>query len=167
MSCFIVDPKTIGYISNYIADNMNGGFNRTNLFFNIPNEHLEEVQKFIDDVTKNGIARENLIYKKLYLLNWQAFNTRYEYRHPEELDKCSELMQEFKKYDTILHTAPTGKVENWHYQMLKSIECYLYQCSEGAELEKSGIYQYVLAMKRALTEYIVSHSPEYKAAKWG
>ena len=161
MSCFIVEPKTIAYISNYIADHINNGFNNTRLCVEISDDFKKMV------CNNYGYAEPRLIYKKLYLLNWQAYETRYEYRHKENLDLCSEYMQEFEKYDTTLHKYNVDDtVQNWQYQMLKSLECYLYQCAESAELENSIIYKTVNAMKNALMCYIVHNADEYNRAEW-
>lgn len=160
MSCFIVDPHTVAKIANYISAQINGGFNRTHLDPEIPAAFTEEI------LDKYGFAVPERVYKKLYLLNWMAFNTRYEGRYPENLDQCSADMRKFKEYDTPLTGLFEWEINEAHWQMLKSMECYLYQCTEGSDLEKSDTYQTVRNMKNSLMNAIVHRAAEYEAAEW-
>lgn len=160
MSCFIVDPRTVAKIANYISDQINGGYNRTHLDVVIPTG-------FTDDILgKSGFAVPEKIYKKLYRLNWMAFDTRYEGRHPENLDQCSSDMRKFAEYDTLQTGLYEYKIGEAHWQMLKSMECYLYQCAESSDLETSSTYLMVRNMKNALMCAIIHRSAEYDAAEW-
>lgn len=160
MSCFIVDPKTVAAIANYIAAQINGGFNCTHLAVDIPHEFIESVSD------KYNFAKPEFIFKKLYRLNWEAFNTRYEGRYPENLDQCSADMRKFAEYDAPLTGMFEHKIEAQHWQMLKSMECFLYQCAESAEIENSVEYKTVRNMKNALKDRIVHNMAEYEAAEW-
>lgn len=52
------------------------------------------------------------------------------------------------------------------YQLLKSINCWLYQCTEG-DVPKQSLYQlFTNGVVRWLLESIVYKSPQYEAAAW-
>lgn len=53
------------------------------------------------------------------------------------------------------------------YQLLKSINCWLYQCSEG-DVPQRPLYQFFEdGVVRWLLERIVYNLPQYEVAKWG
>jgi len=51
------------------------------------------------------------------------------------------------------------------YQILKSLDCFLYQCLEG-EVPKDKLYITLSKIKRIIENYIISHLEDYKKAKW-
>ena len=52
-------------------------------------------------------------------------------------------------------------------QVLKSLQCWLYQCMEG-EVVKKPLYQFFdTFIKPHLMSSIISDLPEYKRAEWG
>lgn len=156
MSCFIMNPRTIARIANYICAHINGGYNTTHLPLEISNE-------FKRLVSIDGIANEEKTYKELYKLNYEAFNTRYEGRHTEDL---ADNLDKYAEYDNPLIGLFDHEINANHYQMFKSIECYLYQCSESEELENSIVYKEVSRLKNAIMSKIVHRSAEYQAADW-
>lgn len=50
-------------------------------------------------------------------------------------------------------------------QILKSLQCFIYQCSEG-DIIKDKLYLMLRDTERILINYIISHLEEYKKAKW-
>ena len=50
-------------------------------------------------------------------------------------------------------------------QILKSLQCFIYQCSEG-DIVKDELYLMLRDIERILINYIISHLEEYKKAKW-
>ena len=160
MSCFIVNPKTVAKIANYIAAQINGGYNCTHLSVDIPSGFVRSV------VNESGFANPEKIYKSLYTLNYVAFCTRYEGRHQENLDRCEENIGNFAEYDTPIAGLFDHQIGAQHYQMLKSMHCFLYQCTEDSELEKFNSYIVVSRMIKALESAIIGRSPEYQAAEW-
>lgn len=50
-------------------------------------------------------------------------------------------------------------------QLLKSLNCLIYQCSEGAVVE-TGLYKKLLEVKADLSADIISDLPEYDQAVW-
>ena len=158
MSCTITNPQTVAYIANFITAQINRGYELTGMFVSIPDE-------FIKDVTENGKIKPQKIFLKLYALNYTAYETRYESDHIG-LSSCLEYMNSFSEYDNNLHRPSTGKIEPWHWQMLKSIQFYLYQCSESEKLMNCTTYKTVKAFETALESMIINALPEYQAAEW-
>lgn len=156
MSCFIVNPRTLARIANYICAHINNGYNCTHLALDVSDEFKQLV------CNSNGEASEEKIYQELYKLNYKAYNTRYEGRHePEEND-----LDKFAEYDNPPVGMYDHRINANHYQMLKSMECYLYQCAESDELENSIVYKTIQRFKNAIINKIVHSLPAYDAADW-
>lgn len=155
----MVESRTLAYIANFIAVQMNHGFNYTGIVADF---------SCFNDCTKgdciNGrFADAGEIYKKLYHLNFDAYHERYDGRYD---DKCVfEAFPDVEIHKPVKYKDHCPVVEKWHYQMLKSMECYLYQCNEG-DCCKSEIYQTVKQFKNNLMCFIVHNSTEYQATEW-
>ena len=52
------------------------------------------------------------------------------------------------------------------WQMLKTFECYLYQCNEGS-IAKSELYNALVLAERQFTSYLINKLPAYSEANWG
>ena len=50
-------------------------------------------------------------------------------------------------------------------QLLKSLNCFIYQCSEGSVI-KTGLYKKLLEVKSDLQDLIIRDLPEYEKAVW-
>ena len=156
MSCFIVNPRTLARMANYICAHINNGYNCTHLALDVSDEFKQLV------CNSSGEASEEKIYQELYKLNYKAYNTRYEGRHEPETDD----LDKFAEYDNPPVGMYSSKINENHYQMLKSMECYLYQCAESEELENSIVYKEIQRFKNAIMCKIVHSLPEYEAADW-
>lgn len=53
------------------------------------------------------------------------------------------------------------------YQALKTLECYIYQCSESQEIEESPIYKAIEKIIQNIKDFIIENNPAYIAAVWG
>ncbi len=51
-------------------------------------------------------------------------------------------------------------------QVLKSLQCWKYQCSEG-DVPETKLYQFFEGVEHHLALKIVMNLPEYEKAKWG
>lgn len=91
------------------------------------------------------------IYAVLRRLNLQAFNERYS----RNADTSEEM--------------PAGRwpeaVDGNPWQILKTFECFLYQCNEGTAA-KSELYQALVQAKNYYMHYLIGKLPEYAAAVW-
>lgn len=155
MSTFMMKSETLAYIANFIAVQMNNGYNYTG---------LESVDfSCFGDCKRGAFISAEEIYKKLYQLNFDAFHERYNGRYDNE---C--IFEEFigvEIHKPRVYADYHAVAEKWHYQMLKSLECYLYQCSVD-DCVKTDIYQAVKRFKDALMCFIVHNSAEYHTAEW-
>ncbi len=52
------------------------------------------------------------------------------------------------------------------YQVLKSLNCYNYQCAEGT-INRRWLNKEMEDLAQAITNQIVSDRPEYEKAEWG
>jgi len=52
-------------------------------------------------------------------------------------------------------------------QTVKSLQCYLYQCTEGDKFENSKLYQGLRRIEEHLLNEIVTSLPAYGKAVWG
>ena len=51
-------------------------------------------------------------------------------------------------------------------QVYKSLQCFLYQCSEG-DIPKSKLFQGLRRLEHNIANQIISNMPEYNKAQWG
>ena len=72
--------------------------------------------------------------------------------------------------DEVAAGMPRGEwlntVEAKPWQMLKTFECYLYQCNEGS-VGKSDLFQALTLAKNYYMKHLISKLPEYAQADWG
>lgn len=92
------------------------------------------------------------IYTVLRHMNEQAYGERYnrDAATPEEMP-----------VGEWLHTADSKP-----WQMLKTFECFLYQCDEG-NVAKSELYQALVCAKNYYMKHLINKLPDYDAAVWG
>ncbi len=92
--------------------------------------------------------------RALYEMNTRAVNARYPNRKPEEPPPFSWNVAYKGQFD----------LKKW-CQLLVSVQCLLYQCSEGKVPEELA-YAHLKDCERDLRNEIVSSLPEYKQASW-
>lgn len=92
------------------------------------------------------------IYAVLRQMNAEAYGERYnrDAATPEEMP-----------VGEWLNTADRNP-----WQMLKTFECFLYQCDEGT-VAKSKLYQALVQAKNYYMKHLIGKLPEYAAAVWG
>jgi hypothetical protein len=89
----------------------------------------------------------NRVGAALHALNLAAVNYRYEETTQPSYDGFKE------------ETATDG-------QVLMSLRCFLYQCSEG-DISEKILYKDLEVLRYEITSMIVEMSPEYQNAQWG
>jgi hypothetical protein len=145
MSAFVVDPKTINRIMRLIRNQSREHWITTD----------EYCQKYFcaSDMPNLGQA--------MYDLNIKAVNQRY----PDtvgHLERCPGTID-----------PETGALADYAYgfddcgtiQAIKSLECWLYQCSEG-DIPNEYLFKAMEKMLNRCYASVVGNLPEYKAAKW-
>ncbi len=140
MSTFIVADNTINYVVNWLRREED----RLYLF-------TGKLQKLGFNPSNAGWA-ERLGYA-MFLLNIKAVDARY----------GKGAAEKFRKFDyRFEHTEAVSFV-----QVLKSLQCWLYQCSEGA-VPETKMYQFFdRDVRLYLMDAIITKLPEYQEAVWG
>jgi hypothetical protein len=138
VSAFIVSERTINYIVASIS-------------WVLRTEHRPHLVKSLADIGIDTSADhwEEQLAKAMFVLNARAVAHRY------------------------TEPAATGFTYHWVpplknlYQLVKSIDCWLYQCAEG-DVPENPLYQLFDKMiVPMLLRRIIYYSPEYDQAEWG
>jgi hypothetical protein len=142
MSAFMIEDKTINYVVNWLRREIDR-FS----FTRIPHE----LKGLGFDTSVAGWA-ENL-GQAMFQLNIKAVEARY---GNGEAVKFRQLDYQFK------HTEAVSLV-----QVLKSLQCWLYQCNEG-DVPETELYElFDTDVQVYLMDKIISTLPEYEQADWG
>lgn len=151
MSCFIIKDETINKLVNFFA---------SCAYSNI--EYKPEITIILNncgyDLTKEKtleVTDDLRLMLDMKTLNKSAYNICY------GIDEKIDLSN---PYDTFEYSF--GLCENNIYQILKSLECFLYQCMEGDFYKQNDLFNALKQIEDVLKNYILSHLDEYKKAKW-
>ena len=147
MSAWMVNNETISKIANLIDTYKVIGFN--GFGFSFPDELIAEFS--------NKSAKE--IFNDLAEMNKESLKQRYPYNYMELVGNI-----EFIKNADIYQLREKGLT--YHWQLLKSLQCYLYQCDEGS-VSDCKLYKAMEKLEHYLQNYIISKMPEYNRAVWG
>ena len=145
MSAWMVSNKTLSEIANLIDAYKIVGYN--GFGFNFPSKLMETVK---------GMTTEE-IFKALAEMNIEALKQRY--------DDYEDMIGEVKFDPDADVYKPRNNGLTYHWQLLKSLQCYLYQCSEGNVPERE-LYKCIDKLSIRVAGYIISQMPEYQATEW-
>ena len=145
MSAFVVDPKTINGIVGYLRATNDGD--------PWPQVLLQKIE--FDIASTEQVAD---LGQAMYNANVNAVGQRYP---NDTLTSCPGTHEngELAVYRYKLMTPN-------RFQALKSLACWLYQCSEG-NVPESKLFQTLLAVRHHWAQQIIDSLPEYDAAGWG
>ena len=155
MSCWMLSEKRIAQLSSFLTTLYNAGFNYFG--FDMPDDLREELTDCRDVY---GFADDYKVFVKLYNFNKAAYEGRYP--HDDEIDSAPDKMPEYEQ----IHKYRTGDILQWHYDILKLLNCFVYQCCEDATYN-TPLYRALDKFSDRLASYIVASMPEYKTAVWG
>lgn len=102
---------------------------------------------------------KELIFKALAELNIQSLKERY-----DDIDDMIGEVDYVTGCD-IWEPIVYGVIKPWHYQVLKSLDCYLYQSCEGKCYE-TPLYKALEKLRDKWGCYIAHHQPGYESADW-
>lgn len=163
MSTQMMKSETLSYIANFIVVQIFYGFNYTGFT-------VDGLEKAFEGhiTTESETAKE--IYTILYGLNVKAVYARYKDKTMEIYSIDELFLPDFP--NKTIHKRKKQEdyhamIEKWHYQMLKSIECYLYWCSEAEEIITDPVFKALENLKNALMSYIIHNMKEYELTVWG
>jgi hypothetical protein len=144
MSCFVVDTECMDRIVYFVLKNTQQFCGFTTADFS-----------YADETTPDQIGR--LLYK----LNEDAWNYRYSHIVARGEEEPAKAMQEGYTWRLPRGSEPSD------VQTLKSIRCFLYQCTEGDQFMETDAFKHLEMLSDALAYKIVTNLPEYNEAKWG
>lgn len=118
-----------------------------------------------------GSGNEKKIFEALYALNVQAVNGRYKADNDTTVELPKRIEQiyhpkEPKHFDNEGHVFWIDDIKPWHYQLLKKLQCFIYQCEEDTTID-NPILKSLQELEQELCRYIAENNIEYEMAKWG
>jgi hypothetical protein len=139
MSAFIVEDKTINTIITMLK-NSESCFNSSWYI-----RKLKESGYYFEDGGEEKLGRE------MFELNCRAVDERY----------GEGQAKEFRNLNYSFNHQPFYTVISAY----KSLQCWLYQCSEGT-VPESPLFKLMQDISNNIANHIVSRMPEYEKAPW-
>lgn len=107
-----------------------------------------------------------LIFKRLAELNILSLSNRYPEDYKELFDDVKYIPGCDIWEDSVIDLEyGVAFMKPWHYQILKSFDCYMYQSCEG-NCYKLPLYRAIEALRDKWGGYIAENQPGYSEAKW-
>ena len=145
MSCFIVRDETLLIISDFIT------------YLRCQKTPIISVDaEWPFSCTANSEVFSTKIYEDLFKLNAEALICRY----GNEVDP-----PKIPPYIPIRSGLNFENFVSW-YMVVKALDCYLYQVSEG-NIPEGEIYKYLVELQKELALYIVKKNKYYDVYTWG
>lgn len=139
MSAFVVEDQTINTIVNFLAFKQNSS---NDAYW--PKHILRDA-----GICLSGLKNQKAFALSLHDLNVKAVSERY---------------NEFEEYAfTYRQTLPEQNI----FQVYKSLQCWLYQCSEGTIPQRNDLYKLMEELAKQIAMYIVERTKQYDVAIWG
>jgi len=140
MSAFMVEDQTINRVVTWLTREVSTRFPEINRI----------ARKY--DVDLVSEKWDEKLANAMFQLNCDGVNARY---GEGEAEKFRPLNFTYR---------PEG--DTFRVQVLKSLQCWMYQCNEG-EVPQTKLYQFFEEVENYLALKIVMDLPEYDKAKWG
>lgn len=156
MSAFMMSNKTLSMLSDFIARYYQNDGRDFGFYF------PEELEEELGPMARNPF----MVFHRLAELNVESLRRRYpEYYH--EMIEDVEYIPGCDIFEHDVYDMENGVkfMKPWHYQVLKSFDCYLYQSCEG-NCYKLPLYKAIQALRDKWGGYIAENQPEYEEAKW-
>ena len=154
MSAFMMNNETLSALANLIRRYY---VDRDAFGFYFPEELTEELRDIRFDGEK--------IFNELAKLNIASLSQRY-YDYSDMVGKV-EYIPSYDIWERPVFDIEYGvsSIAQWHYQFLKSLRCYLYQCCEG-DCYATKLYRALDQLGMELGYFIATNQPEYELAEW-
>lgn len=155
MSCYFVGENSIYQLACYLQSLKEIGFDYFGYSIN------ETLGYELKNSTKE-------IYEQLAELNMRAVNDRYE---KNQIYQPYDVIRK-KDIEYIYHSREWNSeqkvevIKPWHYQLLKKLQCFTYQCSEDINRDNK-LLKGLEKLETQIAMYIVNNQPEYEKALWG
>ena len=147
MSAWMVSNRTLSWLTNNITRQINGGYD--SFGFDMPSwlrEHFED-------------KSANEIFNELAQMNIDSLEQRYG-------ERSHDMIGELKYYpcEDLWEPREPG-AHAWHYQLVKSLLCYLYQCEEG-DVPERQLFKELSSYSQMIMTHIVCRNEKYTMAVW-
>lgn len=156
MSAFMMSNETLSYLANFIARYYGTDGDAFSFYF--PDELAKELGPM-------AFRPEN-VFEALAELNVESLKRRY----PDFYEEMIEGIKYIPGCDiwrNEVYDIENGVkfMTDWHYQILKSFDCYLYQSCEG-NCYKLPLYKAIQSLRDKWGAYIAQNQPAYELANW-
>lgn len=144
MSSFIVENKTINRFLTWLY-----WIKSDEIYINRVYREFYKLKYKIDDNYEENLKEKefNRLGLNMLKMNYKAVNYRYN-------EKNKPIDFEFK-YEKVKDV-----------QVLKSLQCFIYQCSEG-DIPKSKLYKVLIKIESVLKNAIIEKYTDYNKLEWG
>ena len=162
MSSFMMKAESIATIADFISTVFNDKNNNTHMA--IQGESYKTIEKLQPQNSYIKTVSIKAVYAALSEMNCNALNQRYihdDKAEPEQFPKDYNHFEVARNYRDGAFEIPIS-----YYQLSKSIDCYLYQCSEG-NVPESALYKAIQSIRNTLANWIIRNTIAYNAANWG
>lgn len=155
MSAFMMSNETLSMLSDFIARYYVTQGQAFNFYF--PDELSTELGVRAYD--------PEMIFRRLAELNVKSLS----YRYTDYEDMLGDI--EYERGHDIWRNSVydiehgCSFIQDWHYQILKSLDCYLYQSCEGNCYELP-LYKAIESLRDKWGYYIAENQPGYSLADW-
>lgn len=161
MSCVVMKCELLAALANAVEARLNCNYN----FWGFEAPH--SLYTALDDCRTVPLYAAEKIYRKLYVLNVQAYNERYKSRK----EPLSEEIPVVVVSAYTVHHKPEYRnhgfaVRPWHYHLALLLNSWLYHTLEGA-VKDHPLRLAMRDFRDCLYGFIVQNSPPYTAVRWG
>jgi hypothetical protein len=141
-SVVLVTGDVIASLANYICDFLAGKYD-------VPSRLPDDLKEFKNWWNDGDGRFGEYLYYDMCEMNARSCEVYYGHR-----------LEEHGEYD---HKANF----EWLHQFVKSLNFFLYQCSEGDIPATDELYKALQTVKRYICTEFIENSDEYDEAKWG
>ena len=134
----------------------------------------DTINKLIGFFTKCAYSNEEFKPCVGRILKENGYNLEYYFEEKNDANKLGADMKRLNewaysgRYKKESEEVVFNYAINSEYsliQILKSLQCFIYQCSEG-DCMQDELYKILVKIEKILMGHIVTHLKEYKEAKW-
>jgi len=169
MSCFILSHESTRRIAHTLADILDAVTYGNTCTIATDAARASDLQNaFAQYYNPRKGYNAEAIAADLYRLNTAAYNGRYRENElptmlPSLRHSCTIYKQaEYTQTGRGMSEAP----QEWHFHLVKLLDCYLYQTAEDAT-SADPLRKSLKAFNASLMAGIIHHSPAYDLHQWG